>query len=258
MTRPLTYPYFYKMVNNNRVREQYASYRSHVQKTADLRYAAAVLQWDQETYMPQKGANARARQIATLTEAAHEQFTSPQLGILLNELCNTALLTENEQKNIELTLYDYNRQKKLPGDFVRTLSEHVSQSYQAWVEARHHNSFPLFEKSLAGLIDLKKQEADLLGYESHQYDALLNEYERGCTVKLLNRSFDDLQPLLKDLLHKIYSRPQVDSGFLSGTFPRDLQWEFGMNLIGQLGFDFEAGRQDISEHPFTTNFSSRM
>jgi carboxypeptidase Taq len=32
--------------------------------------------------------------------------------------------------------------------------------------------------------------------------------------------------------------------------------EWGMQLLKELGFDFDAGRQDISEHPFTTNFSS--
>src|SRR5207244_870201 len=105
------------------------------------------------------------------------------------------------------------------------------------------------------LVDLKKQEADLLGYEHHPYNALLNQYERGCTTDLLDKTFDAIQVPLKDLLNKITSKPQVDDSFLQQIFPKQQQWEFGMELLKLLGFDLEAGRQDISEHPFTTNFS---
>ena len=62
---------------------------------------------------------------------------------------------------------------------------------------------------------------------------------------------------LKELLDRIAARPQVDDSFLRGDFPRKAQWDFGLDVIRQLGFDFEAGRQDLSEHPFTTSFSAR-
>jgi carboxypeptidase Taq len=102
---------------------------------------------------------------------------------------------------------------------------------------------------------LKKQEADLLGYEVHPYNALLDEFEKGATVELLDRTFNNLLPTLKELLDRILTRPQVDNSFLKEYFPKQQQWDWGMQLIKNLNFDFEAGRQDISEHPFSVSFN---
>jgi carboxypeptidase Taq len=235
----------------------YEDYKIQMQKIADVRYASAVLQWDQETYMPTKGAAARARQIATLSELAHELFTAPSFKNILQELSSRDDLDALQQKNISLSWYDYTQQEKLPAEFVRTMSEAISRSYQSWLSARKENSFETFAPDLSQLVALKKQEADLLGYEQHPYNALLNQYERGCTTDLLDKTFQAIQAPLKDLLDKITARPQVDDSFLKQAFPKQQQWEFGMEVLKLLEFDFEAGRQDISEHPFTTNFSSQ-
>ena len=235
----------------------YQDYTQHLQKIADVRYAIAVLQWDQETYMPQKGAGFRAQQVATLSQISHELFTRESFKNLLQDLLNCGGLDETEQKNVSLSWYDYTQQHKLPGDFVRQLSEATSRSFQAWVNAKTNNNFFLFEKDLGRLLELKKQEAGFLGYEGHPYNALLNQFERGCSVSLLDKVFSSLQAPLKELLNKIMACPQVNDGFLNRHFPKDRQWQFGMDLMKQLGFDFSAGRQDIAEHPFTTNFSSQ-
>ena len=52
----------------------------------DLQAAAAVLEWDQSTYMPAAGAAARGRQIALLGRLAHERMTAPRMGELLKGL----------------------------------------------------------------------------------------------------------------------------------------------------------------------------
>ncbi|MEO5997230.1 MAG: carboxypeptidase M32 [Chitinophagaceae bacterium] len=245
------------MVNTTSTRELYRQYKASLQKIADIKYSAAVLEWDQETYMPIKSAPTRAQQIATLSEMAHSLFTNEKTGDLLQELNQRNDLEENEKINVELSLYDYSKWKKLPAAFVRTLRETTSQGYQSWLEARKANSFSFFEKDLDLIIQLKKQEADMLGYEQHPYNALLNEYERGLTVEFLNKAFISLQQPLIDLLAKINNQPPVNDEFLRQYYnPKD-QWQYGMELIRKLGFDFEAGRQDISEHPFTTNFSCR-
>ena len=72
----------------------YGEYKAKMQKIADVRYAAALMQWDQETYLPPKGAESRGRQIATLTEIAHEQFTDEKLVNILQELAGAGGLTD--------------------------------------------------------------------------------------------------------------------------------------------------------------------
>ncbi|HVE61200.1 MAG TPA: carboxypeptidase M32, partial [Chitinophagaceae bacterium] len=80
--------------------------------------------------------------------------------------------------------------------------------------------------------------------------------EKGATVDLIDKTFTDLLPSLKNLLDQISAKPQVDDSFLYRHFQKDQQWNWGMFLIRQLHFDFEAGRQDLSEHPFSISFNA--
>ncbi len=234
----------------------YEAYKTKMQKIADVKYASAVLQWDQETYLPPNGGDRRGGQIATLTEIAHQQFTDEKLGQLLNELISKDELGANEKRNVQLTLEDYNKNKKLTPDFVRKMSEAVNKSFHAWIQSRKENSFAVFKDPLHEIIQLKKQEADLLGYEQHPYNALMNDYDKGLTVSIADKLFSDLRPQLLSLLDNIKTKQQVDNSFLHLHFNKDQQWKFGMEILKNIHFNFEAGRQDISEHPFTTNFNS--
>ncbi|MFT3981975.1 MAG: carboxypeptidase M32 [Ferruginibacter sp.] len=235
----------------------YDQYKTTLQKIADVKYASAVLQWDQETYIPPKGGEIRGRQIATLSEIAHEQFTAGSFGNILQELQSASGLDNTRQRNVELSWYDYNKAKKLPASFVRTMSEAVNKSFYAWLQARKENNFSIFQQPLHEIIELKRQEADLLGYEKHPYDALMNDYDRGLHTGITDTLFQSLKPELLALLEKIQAAPQADSSFLQQHFDKTKQWDTGMEILRRMHFDFEAGRQDISEHPFTTNFSSK-
>ncbi|MER3498905.1 MAG: carboxypeptidase [Chitinophagaceae bacterium] len=236
--------------------ELYQQYQQTMRKIADVKFSSAVLQWDQETYLPPKAASIRGQQLATLSEIAHQLFSNEKLGQLLNQLVEKNDLSENEKRNIELTLEDYNKNKKYSSAFVRKLTEQINRSFHAWIESRKQNNFSVFETELDKLIDLKKQEADILGYQHHPYNALLNEYEKGATVDLIDRVFEKLLPAIKNIYEQIRKKPQVDDGFLKQHYAKQQQWDWGMWLIKQLHFDFEAGRQDISEHPFTTSFAN--
>ena len=233
----------------------YALYVTKMQQIADIKYASAVLQWDQETYLPPKGNALRGQQIATLSELAHQQFVHNDIGAMLYELNEKTGLNDIQKRNVELSLYDYTKATKFTSSFVRTMSETVNKSFHAWIQARKENSFATFQQPLDELIKLKIQEADILGYEKHPYDALMNEYDRGLSVQITDRIFSDLKPQLTTLLDSIKNKPQVDDSFLHQHFEKDAQWKSGIEILKRMGFDFEAGRQDISEHPFTTNFN---
>lgn len=222
---------------------------------ADVKNANAVLQWDQETYLPPKGATLRGQQISTLSEICHRLFSEEELGNLLQDLLTKDDLSAEQKRNVQKTHEDYIKNKKYTSEFVRKLSEQVNRAFHSWIESRKKDSFQVFEKDLDALIELKKQEAEILGYQQHPYNALLDEFEKGATVELLDTTFNNLLPNLKSLLDKIQKQPQVDDSFLKQHFPKQKQWEWGIELIKHLGFDFEAGRQDMSEHPFSVSFN---
>jgi carboxypeptidase Taq len=236
--------------------ELYNEYKTKMQKIADVKYASAVLQWDQETYLPKKGNDCRGTQIATLSEIAHQLFTDEKMGGLLNELIVTDNLSDKQKRNVQLSLEDYTKASKLTSHFVRQMSETVNKSFHAWIQARKENSFSIFQQPLHDLIQLKKQEADLLGYENHPYNALMNDFDKGLTVSITDKVFTDLKPQLTILLDAIKNKTQIDNSFMQQHFDKDSQWKFGMEILNRMQFDFEAGRQDISEHPFTTNFNN--
>jgi len=233
----------------------YDQYREKQRKIADIYNAIALLHWDKETYLPNKGASFRAQQIATLSGIAHNEFVDSRFGRLLNRLANMTILSEKEMKNIVLTQKDYDKATKFTDEFVKKKSLAVSEAYHSWIEARKANDYEIFAPALQKVIDIIREEAEIIGYTDHPYDACLDNYEAEMTVAILDPFFEGIKNDLKPLVDKISQAKKIDKSFLHKTFPKEAQWELGLEVLTHLGYDFEAGRQDISTHPFTTSFS---
>jgi carboxypeptidase Taq len=234
----------------------YQLYHQHLKKVSDIGFAAGVLQWDQETYMPAKGAALRAQQLATLAGLAHEHFTDEKLGKLLDELIKDTSLSEKELKNVKQTHKDYYKQKKYSTEFVEEMSRSVSETFQAWHQAKSNNDFKSYAPFLEKLLTLKKKECELLGYEQHPYDAMLDQYEPGAKSADLKVLFNDVKANLVEFVKQIAQKPQNPDAFMFAEYDEQKQWDFSLYLLKQMGYDFEAGRQDKSSHPFTTHFNA--
>ncbi len=235
----------------------YEAFKQHSRKVADLETAIAVLHWDKEVNLPKLGAGPRSQQIATLSGMAHELSTSDELGRQLEELAADKSLSADEHKNVTLTLKDYKRRKKLDLDFVLALTNATSDAYHSWLKAREGNDFEAFRPALEKLIELKRQEAEKLGYEDHPYDALIEYYEPGARVAELDPLFKDVRSQLTRLAARIREKKNVDNHFLHQHFPFQKQWDFGLDVLKNMGYDFDRGRQDVSPHPFTISFSPK-
>ena len=116
--------------------ELYENYKTKMQRIADVRNANAVLQWDQETYLPPKGASFRGQQISTLSEISHRLFSEDELGNVLQELLQKQDLSTEQKRNVERTFEDYTKNKKYTSEFVRALSEQTNKAFHAWIESR--------------------------------------------------------------------------------------------------------------------------
>lgn len=233
----------------------YSDYKQQLTKIANLQTAIAVLHWDKEVNLPPLGAAPRSQQIATLSGMAHELATSDEFGKQLESLVNDQELSADEKKNVSLTLKDYKRGKKLDLEFVVALSNATSAAYHSWRKARENDDFEDFKPALETLIDLKRKEADKLGYEKHPYDTLMEYYEPGATVEELDVLFKDVRSQLTGLTSRIREKQNVDNSFLFQHYPHQQQWDFGLELLKNMGYDFDRGRQDVSPHPFTISFS---
>jgi len=237
--------------------ENYVKYVSLMRKIMDVNASIAVLSWDQEVYMPEKGADARAQQVATLSGIDHELFISDDLGNLLESLSNDKELSFEQKRNVEETLHDYKEKKKYTTEFVIKMSETISLAFQSWSKAKDSNDFSLFAPQLKKVVQLKREECELLGYDGHPYNALLDEHEKGSTVGQLDVLFAEVKKQLIPFIKDIAAQKQINSSFLFNHFDGKKQWAYGIELLKQMNYDFDAGRQDISSHPFTISFDSR-
>jgi carboxypeptidase Taq len=222
----------------------------------DLRAALALMHWDQEVYMPPKAAPARGRQIATLSALAHERFTSAHFASLLEAAARRMeQLSPDDAALVRETQHDFEQATRLPTEFVERLAQEESRGYEAWTRARRDSDFAQFQPHLETLVDLLRKKADYLGYKDSPYDALLDEYERGMTAASLKENFGVLAREQSDIVARIAKSPhQPDLSWVHQEYDEQAQLDFTERVLKDLGYDFDAGRQDKSVHPFTTNF----
>ncbi|MFO0806656.1 MAG: carboxypeptidase M32 [Gemmataceae bacterium] len=220
-----------------------------------LNSCAAVLGWDQQTYMPPGGANLRGEQMAFLASLSHQKFTDPKIGELLAGAEADAGLDDGAKANLRELRRGYDRATKLPPSLVEELARVTTQAQQAWQEAKTKNAFATFQPHLEKVVALKRQEADAVGFKSHPYDALIEEYEPGTTVAELKTLFAGLTKELVPLIQSIAKSPKKPNpGVLQREFPIDRQKVFAEAAAVAFGFDFHSGRLDVTSHPFCSGF----
>jgi len=224
----------------------------------DLRSAADLLGWDQTTYMPPGGAAARGRQLATLQRLAHEKLVDPAIGHLLDKLEKAVepLPPEDDAAAmVRVTRRDYERASRVPPAFTATLTNHLAASYEAWASARPANDFAATIPYLEKNVELSRAFADFFPGYQHIADPLINLNDYGMSVGTLQPLLRELRIHLQALVKAISAQPHADAGCLTQFFPEKAQWDFGVGIIKQFGYDFTRGRQDKTYHPFMTKFS---
>ncbi|MBU2610697.1 MAG: carboxypeptidase M32 [Chloroflexi bacterium] len=227
---------------------------------ADLGGAAALLGWDQQTYMPPGGAEARGNQLGTLQRLAHDRQTSAELGKLLDELkplTATLDLDSDDARLVKVGARDYEKATRVPSEWVVEFAQVTTMAQQAWMDARSKSDFSLFRPHLEKIVELGHRYISFFPNADHPYDILLDNFEPGMKTADVKVIFDALRPKQVELIKAIAQQPQVDDSFLHQDFEEKKQWDFGVEVITKFGYDWNCGRQDKAAHPFTTSFSNR-
>ena len=228
-----------------------------VYEISDLNNATAVLGWDQETYMPKGGITDRAEQISTLCKISHEKFTSKKVGNLIKNLKTETKNLDPDSDTaslIKILDRDFQKSVKVPSKLVSEMSKASALGQQAWAEAKHESNFSKFEPFLQKIVELRRKYASIFSPYEHIYDPLLDDFEPGLKTNDVKEIFDKLRPEQIKLINKISVKNEIDNTFLFSDFDKKKQWDFGVKVISKFGYDWNRGRQDKAEHPFTTNF----
>ncbi len=216
-----------------------------------------LLGWDQETLMPQSADLFRAEQKALMAGHIHKLKTSTKFSHLLNQLIDLesgevldASLTPAQHAALRQWRRDHLKAIKLPTSFVKTETSTCAVSVNVWIEAKKTSNFSKFAPHLEKIIQLSRKKADLLGYQDHPYDALLDLYEPGMTVAKLTPLFERLKSALTALVKTIKSKPPIDTSCLQGEFNPEMQLQFGKKILHAMGFSPDNSRLDLTVHPF--------
>ncbi len=230
-------------------------------RIAQLDHAATFLSWDQMVMMPDAGNTARASALAELASLRHELLTTAAMGDWLNEAESEVVsgkLAPELLPHVREMKRSWQQAVVLPASLVHAKVLAGSRCEHGWRVQRGENDWKGFLENFTEVVDLSREEAQCRQSASPDdfatpYDALLDLHCTGDTQALiggvLNELREALPPLLQAVMEKQASEEVVD---LSGHYPIDMQHKLSEELMRKLGFDFNAGRLDVSLHPFST------
>jgi len=231
---------------------------NEINKFNDVLNTMSILIWDSRTKMPKKGASSRGYQVGTLTSVAREILLSSKMRKLLDE-------SENETHNLEEDSFEkktilhlneaINYHDKIPEKIQVKKAELEPLAHNAWAEAREKQDFKIFKPFLEEQVNIAIEQAHCIGFKDHPYDALMQRFEPGETVKSLKVLFDELKIGLGHILNKTSQVEQPNKKFLFNEYPIDKQIEFSTKIAKKFGYDFDRGRLDSTVHPFEISFT---
>ena len=234
-------------------------FRELVKKKNRIFANLELIQWDLETKTPVKSKPYLAELVGELSMQEYDLFTSEEFENLvetLNKEKNN--LTEIEKKEIELSMEEIEKKKKIPADEYEAYAKLTSINQGIWEEAKAKNDFSIVKDNLEKIFNYNKKFAEYRRKdEKNLYDVLLNDYEKGMDTEKLDIFFSELKkeivPFLKKIQEKKKSLKEEDK--LNVPVDEDIQMKFAKYLAAYVGFDFEKGLVETSEHPFTLNLN---
>ncbi|HUV29684.1 MAG TPA: carboxypeptidase M32 [Acidobacteriota bacterium] len=231
----------------------YTDLKHRMKEIATLGSTGGVLYWDREAYLPRAADEHRAEQLAQISRMMHEWMTDPKVGEWLAAVEGSTLVKDAQSEaavNVREWRRMYDRETRLPGEFVQDFARTTSRATTVWAEARRKSDFELFRLHLEKIIDLCRRKADFIGYSTERYDALLDGFEPGAKAADVETAFKGLRTDLVELVGKISDADRKpDIGILKRPYDVARQKVFAESMAAALGYDFAAGRVDEAVHP---------
>ena len=236
----------------NQLEDEFFKY---IKKISAYNEALALIYWDLRTGAPKRGVDQRSEVVGMLSSEVFNMSTSEEMAAYLANLSGEET-SDIARKTLEECRKEYERNKKIPAEEYKQYVILQSKAESVWEEARAKSDFAMFLPYLEQLIEMTKRFIRYWGYEGNKYNTLLDMYEPGVTVEILDHVFGELKEKLIPLVQQIsQSACKPETSFLFGHFPQDQQRQFSIEILEQMGFNFNAGRLDVTVHPFATGLN---
>jgi carboxypeptidase Taq len=218
---------------------------------------AALLGWDQMTYMPPGGASDRSEHSALISRLSHEKVVSDVFWNHIEHLTQPSVfntLSEKDQIILRRLRKDVDKSRKIPSSFVEKMAKATTIAYSAWEKAREKNNFSVFAPHLREIVELEQEYCHYIDMPGPRYNCLLDDYEEGMTVDILRREFSTLKKHLVDILEKIKASSRYQKQESSNVrFDVETQKKLTGTILEKMGLPKHRSRIDVSTHPFTTS-----
>jgi len=220
-----------------------------------FRGVLALLRWDAAVTMPRGSADVRGDQLAALQIECHTLLVSPRISRLLDRAdANARALADWQGANLREMRRLHDHAIATPPSLVARIAKAVARAEARWREAREQNDFGVLVPELDEVVKLTRSKAELLAqrFGLDPWDALADEFTPG----LLSRDIDAIfTPLLQRLPDLVTEAMDVQAGHrvarIEGRFSASRQRGLCVDVMKALGFPFDRGRFDESDHPFT-------
>jgi carboxypeptidase Taq len=220
-----------------------------------FRGALSLLRWDAAVMMPRGSADVRGEQLAALETEHHALLTTPKVARLLERAEAGASQLEDWPL---ANLHEMRRQRDhaiaTPPSLIARLAKATARAEVFWVEAKKANDFKLLAPHLEEVVHLVRDKAALLGQARGlaPYDALVDGFTPGISTADIDTIFKALSRKLPGLINEAIEVQSAHAPTpLTGKFTVARQRSLSVDVLKALGFPFDRGRLDESEHPFT-------
>lgn len=242
----------------------YAALTGALREVSRLEEIEGLLSYDEQVFMSPGSAAARAAQKEALASLVHEKRTGDAMRAAVDGVRGATFADARASANARDAVVAFDRAARKPAAMAAREARLESECFGSWKAARDAADFSLFEADLASMVDLKREVALLTRPELcavEPYDGALDAFERGATAAGIDAVFDaaerGLEPLLNAVLDAKRASPALDAPHPSldadhpGWADVAAQAALSRRVAGDLGFDFDEGRLDVSTHPFT-------
>jgi carboxypeptidase Taq len=214
--------------------------------------ASSLMNWDQQVLMPPKGLAARSQHLLSLTKMHHELLTSDEMQADIEAAQSEA--SEIESAQLRVLKKDVEKAVKMPLSLVERKAKTSSEAYANWRRCKAEANFAPMVPFYTELFDIARETAEILGYEDHIYDALIDQYEEGSTYREAVGVFEQLKQPSIDLIKEINSNGrQVDDSYLIRDWDQLKLRSLMERVVSQIGFSLDNGRLDIAANAFCSN-----
>jgi carboxypeptidase Taq len=233
----------------------YQQLEQEFRKLHAFRGALSLLRWDAAVMMPRGSSDVRGEQMAALETEYHTLLTAPKISRLLERaMANMSQLEDWQVANLTRMKHQRDHAIATPVGLISRLAKATARAEVQWLEAREQKSFAGFAKHLEEVVKLVRDKAGLLGQALNlsPYDALLDGFSPTITVEVIDEIFKGLGRRLPSLIREVQemqgARPALTP---TGKFTPGRQRQLVTEVMRAIGFQFDRGRLDESEHPFT-------